>query len=165
MSFSSETTRDSLKYRLLGSLEDAGSWGHEYVRHLSGEIIAERGVLIEEENQAQTKAIIDQALQIVPFFMTHNAEADACDLLLELELIERLPEFVDKNTFNRVCLYILGCVPYVTPPDDVIILRTAHKIYKKFDQIPAALQVALKLNDVELIKDDFTTCQDPYLQF
>lgn len=51
----------------------------------------------------------------------------------------------------------------MTPPDDVIILKTAHDIYKAFNQYPAALQVALKLNDLELIKDDFATCPDPYL--
>ncbi|CAB5193781.1 unnamed protein product [Rhizophagus irregularis] len=30
-----EGKRESLKYRLQGSREDPGSWGHEYVRHLS----------------------------------------------------------------------------------------------------------------------------------
>ena len=52
------------------------------------------------------------ALEIVPFFLKHNAEADACDLLLELEMIHRLAEFVDKDTYQRVCLYILR---YFTP--------------------------------------------------
>ena len=39
--------------------------------------------------------------------MSHNAEADACDLLIELEALDTLPGFVDKNTFERVCLYIV----------------------------------------------------------
>lgn len=29
---------ESLKYRLLGSKEDIGNWGHEYVRNLAAEI-------------------------------------------------------------------------------------------------------------------------------
>lgn len=52
--------------------------------------------------------IVDQALELVPFFLKHNAEADACDLLVELELLNKLPEFVDTNTYKRVCLYIVG---------------------------------------------------------
>jgi 26S proteasome regulatory subunit N1 len=166
MSYSNETTRDSIKYRLLGSSESAGSWGHEYVRHLSAEIVGEYQELAENEesNQSAIKVLIAQAMELVPFFLKHNAEADACDLLLELELLEKLPEFVDKDTFQRVCLYILGCAPYVTPPDDILIYKTAHKIYKHFGQHPAAIQVALRLNDMELIKNDFNECPDPLVK-
>ena len=50
------------------------------------------------------------ALEIVPFFLSHNAEADAVDLLLELEAIERIVPLVGKDTFARVCLYMVSCV-------------------------------------------------------
>jgi hypothetical protein len=33
--------------------------------------------------------------------MKHNAEADACDLLMEIENVE-------KDTYQRVFLYLLG---------------------------------------------------------
>ena len=33
--------RDCLKYKLLGENKDIGDWGHEYVRHLAGEISQE----------------------------------------------------------------------------------------------------------------------------
>lgn len=106
MSYSEEGVRNCVKYRLLGSSEAAGSWGHEYVRHLSGELIAEYDHLSNLEQS--TKVIIEQALELVPFFLKHNAEADACDLLIELELLEKLGGFVDKETYARVCLYIVG---------------------------------------------------------
>jgi 26S proteasome regulatory subunit N1 len=48
------------------------------------------------------------ALEIASFFMSHNAEADACDLLIELEALDHLPALTDKITYPRVCLYILG---------------------------------------------------------
>ena len=38
MTMSEEGTRESLSYKLMGSRDDLGSWGHEYVRHLAGEI-------------------------------------------------------------------------------------------------------------------------------
>ena len=34
-----EDDRSSLKYKLLGAGGDISLWGHEYVRHLAGEII------------------------------------------------------------------------------------------------------------------------------
>lgn len=104
MTSGDDTKRETLRYRQLGSSESAGSWGHEYVKHLSLEIIAEYAHLVEKEED--TKALLVLALELVPFFMKHNAEADACDLLLELESLELLPKFVDKDTYKRVCLYI-----------------------------------------------------------
>ena len=44
---------------------------------------------------------------IVPYFVKHNAEADAVDLLSELEMIDRIPQFLDEATFDRVCLYMV----------------------------------------------------------
>ncbi|VAI43697.1 unnamed protein product [Triticum turgidum subsp. durum] len=38
LTMSAEGERESLRYRLLGSEGDIGSWGHEYVRNLAGEI-------------------------------------------------------------------------------------------------------------------------------
>ena len=38
--------------------------------------------------------------------MRHNAEIDACDLAMEIERLDLLEEYVDKNTYNRVCLYL-----------------------------------------------------------
>ena len=53
------------------------------------------------------------ALDLVPFFLAHNAEADAVDLLLELESIESLEEnsfLIGKEgdaIYNRVCQYMV----------------------------------------------------------
>ncbi|CAD6343290.1 unnamed protein product [Miscanthus lutarioriparius] len=41
LTMSIEGERESLKYRLLGSEGDIGSWGHEYVRNLAGQIAQE----------------------------------------------------------------------------------------------------------------------------
>ncbi|KAI9015987.1 armadillo-type protein [Hyaloraphidium curvatum] len=162
MTYYDGSKRDSLKYRLVGSEEPIGSWGHEYVRHLALESIAEYPALTEKEES--TEHLLKLAMDIVPFFLSHNAEADACDLLLELEALDKLPQFVDKNTYERVCLYIVSCVNYVAPPDDVLILKTAHAIYRKMEQYPQALQIAIRLNDQDLIRDDFDTCEDETLK-
>lgn len=107
MSYAEEGQREALRYRFVGSTEeDIGSWGHEYVRHLSGEIMQEYQARLE--NDQSTEELITLALEIVPFFLKHNAEADAVDLLLEVESIDQLTRFVDKDTYERVCLYMVG---------------------------------------------------------
>ncbi|RUS34049.1 armadillo-type protein, partial [Jimgerdemannia flammicorona] len=158
MTYSEEGKRDSLKYRLVGSAEEAGSWGHEYVRHLSSEIGLEYNKRAEEDES--TGDLMRLALEIVPFFLKHNAEADAVDLLLELEAIDQLPQFVDKDTYARVCLYMVSCVNLLVPPDDAAFLRTAHTIYRQQIKFPEALTLAIRLGDRDLIKEDFDACED-----
>jgi 26S proteasome regulatory subunit N1 len=107
MTYADEGDRACLKYRLHGTAEeDFGSWGHEYVRHLAGEISQEYEARAGTDQS--TDDILDLALNIVPFFLKHNGEADAVDLLLELEAVDQLPRFVDKDTYERVCLYMVG---------------------------------------------------------
>lgn len=43
---------------------------------------------------------------IVPYHMSHNAEAEACDLLMEIEKLELLQDYVDESAYTRVCLYL-----------------------------------------------------------
>lgn len=158
MSYGTPDSRESLKYRLAGTQEDAGLWGHEYVRHLSSELMGEYIHISEEEGD--TAIVVEQAISIIGFFMKHNAEADAVDLLLELELLDRLPEYVDKETYKRVGLYLLSTVQYLAPPDDITALKACHKIYLDQSEWTMAIQVALRLRDHELIVEDFKNCPD-----
>ena len=107
--------RDCLKYRLCSDLTRIGEWGHEYVRHLSGEIAAEWGYLTGEgENETDLKdKLIQLVKQIIPYNMAHNAEAEACDLLMEIEHLDLLEHYVDDNMYHRVCLYLTRLVIFV----------------------------------------------------
>ncbi|CEG72168.1 Putative 26S proteasome regulatory subunit N1 [Rhizopus microsporus] len=163
MSYGEEGQRETLRYRFIGSTdEDIGSWGHEYVRHLSAEIIQEYQARLE--NDQSTKELIDLALDIVPFFLKHNAEADAVDLLLEVESIDQIIRFVDKNTYERVCLYMVSCVNLLAPPDDLEFLRTARTIYRQQEKYAQALNLAIRIGNIDLIKEDFEQCPDPLVK-
>ncbi|KAK6191705.1 hypothetical protein SNE40_003321 [Patella caerulea] len=155
--------RDSLKYRLLGSKEEIGSWGHEYVRHLTGQIAQEW-----QDTEISDKIMKDQLIiltkQIVPYHMTHNAEAEACDLLMEIERLDLLMEYIDDSVYSRVCLYLTSCVPYVPDPENTTLIKTAVDIYLKFKQFPQALRFALHLNDIKLIEEIFYSCNDTHMQ-
>ena len=157
-----EDRRDTLKYRLLAPNADMGSWGHEYMRHLSLEIGEEREKRMDEERS--TEDLTQLALTLVPFFLTHNAEADAVDVLSELEMIETIKDYLDENTYARVCLYMASMVPLLTYPENDRFLRTAHDIYLQHKQLTQAMSLAIRLNDIELIKADFAAATDKALK-
>lgn len=157
-----EDRRDTLKYRLLAPSSDIGSWGHEYMRHLALEIGEEREKRLDEEKD--TDDLIQLTLTLVPFFLSHNADADAVDILSELEMIESIKDHLDENTYARVCLYMVSMVPLLTYPDNDRFLRTAHDIYVQHKQLTQAMSLAIRLNDTELIKSDFDAATDKALK-
>ncbi|QIW99081.1 hypothetical protein AMS68_004599 [Peltaster fructicola] len=159
MTYSDEERLDSLKYRLLAPSKDFGSWGHEYMRHLALEIGQDYQKRADEE--ADTDELVQLASALVPFFLSHNAEADAVDLLSELEIIEKIQEHVDENTYQRVCLYMVSMTSLLTWPDNDRFLRTAHDIYMKYSQLTQAMSLAIRINDYELIEGDFNAAKDP----
>ena len=157
-----EEKLDTLKYRLLSPSEDLGSWGHEYVRHLALEIGQDYQRRMTDDLDAQD--LVDLAETLIPYFLSHNAEADAVDLLSELERIQDIPQYLDENTYTRVCLYMVSMVSLLMYPEDQQFLRTAHEIYKQYQKLPQAMVLAIRLNDVDLIHDDFNSTKDPALK-
>ena len=123
MTYSDTEPRGTLRYRLLSSSlhasadkpladPDPGSWGHEYVRHLAAELGEEYTARIEEETAEGTAlGTVDElhalSMQCATFLLAHNAEPDAVDLMEELEIVDRIAELVDDNTYARVCAYMI----------------------------------------------------------
>ncbi|GFF41048.1 26S proteasome regulatory subunit rpn-1 [Aspergillus udagawae] len=162
MTYGDEEKLETLKYRLLTKADDLGSWGHEYIRHLALEIGQEYQNRLNAEKDVQD--LIDLTLSLVPYFLSHNAEADAVDLLSELEIIEEIPRFLDENTYSRVCLYMVSMVNLLTYPEDQQFLRTAHEIYVRYKELTKAIVLAIRLNDTDLIKSDINATSDPVLK-
>nr|CAD7258600.1 unnamed protein product [Timema shepardi] len=152
--------RDCLKYCLLGTKSDVGDWGHEYVRQLESEI-AEEWILITKERNMATKAqllaIVDM---IISFDMSHNAEIQACDLLMEIDEIDRLRDYIDASNYSRVCLYLISCAMYVDKPEYIKIINLALDFFLKFREYTRAMCLAMNLNDVKLMTRIFESCQD-----
>ena len=110
MTCSSDEKPDLLKYRQLAPSGDLGQWGHEYTRHLSLEIIDEYHRRLYASTDLDEEALNDLwdlSHQLSPYFLKHNAEADAVDLLSELEIIEEIADMVDEDNYERVCLYMV----------------------------------------------------------
>ncbi|THH19622.1 hypothetical protein EW146_g1580 [Bondarzewia mesenterica] len=170
-------------------LADPGDWGHEYVRHLAAELgeeytLREQGGVLESADQEKEEdkdkeaekekeaplpvGTIDDlrtlAIECAKFLLGHNAEPDAIDLLEEMEIVDQVVELVDDNTYARVCAYMVACVNLLPPQDDVAFLRTAHRIYEQHQKFPQALALAIRLNDIELIRKDFNTPGNPLMK-
>ncbi|KAK2877078.1 proteasome regulatory particle base subunit [Arthroderma sp. PD_2] len=163
MTYGVEDKLETLKYRLLARSDDLGSWGHEYIRHLALEIGQEYQNRLTDDKDVQD--LVDLSLSLVPYFLSHNAEADAVDLLSELEMIEELPRFVDENTYPRVCLYMVSMVNLLTYPEDHQFLRTVHDIYLQYKKLTQAIVIAIRLNDIDLIKSDFQATTDKAVKY
>lgn len=73
---------------------------------MAAEVAQEYNARRATSAQDECKDLISIATEIVPFFISHNAEADACDLLMELEIIPDILPHVDTSNYQRVTLYL-----------------------------------------------------------
>lgn len=149
-----EGEREVLKYRLLGSEEDIGTWGHEYLRNLTAELTA----AYPERQKDERQALLMLVEKIVPYHMSHNAEPEAVDLLIEVDQLPLLEKYVDEGNYRRTCLYLTSCCQYLAEPDDKAVLKVSHAIYLKRRMFHDAMRVALRLNDRPLIESTFVAC-------
>jgi hypothetical protein len=145
--------RESLKFKLAGakdyetlatkgaaskhSADNLNSWGHEFVRSLAGEIGQEYNHRIvdsaaDPDSDEPFADLLKMVQIIVPFHLTHNAEAEAVDLLIEVQRLKILLELegIDENNYSRICLYLMKTANYMSDPDDLLV-RLRKKIWKE----------------------------------
>lgn len=158
----------TLKYYLLGqnSADSLGDWGHEYVRHLTMELMAEYPSASNGTSTFTALTLTSLAMQIAAFFLDHNGEPDACDLLYEIGQLEAIIPMAcqEGRDHTRICLYLLSCVPYEADGDDRTALRVAYQIYRAVSDHPHALILALRLGEPTLIHETFTACPDSLIK-
>ncbi|CAB3406247.1 unnamed protein product [Caenorhabditis bovis] len=165
LAMTSDERTDTINYRILGSHEPIGDWGHEYVRHLAMEMAEEWKKSTEQNANDQRKSeLLTLAKQIVAHHIKYNAEVEACDLLIEIEKLDLLTDYVQEVDHQRVCLYLLSCAPLTPDPDNLILIRTAMGLYLKFNKFLEAVRCAIMLNDVAQVRTIFQKATDPLLR-
>jgi len=164
MTMSKPGLRESLKFKLTGTKEALTSWGHEYVRNLTGEIASEYDQRHQDNDTPNVDDLIALIDEIVPYDMKHNAEPEACDLLMEVEMLEKVLPHIDETNYSRVCLYLTSCANYVPEPDDAVILKVTYEAFKKMKQWASATRIALRMHDNKLIKEVFESCEDSVIR-
>lgn len=162
-----------LRHKLAGNWasQDLASWGHGYVRHLAGEVAsvyvdhygkvaqsaAETGddagspTAAKPENAAapEKDVLLRLVDEILPFYMTHNAEVEACDLLIDVEDVPRITRFADEKNAARVVEYLEACSGYLGEDEAGPVMRTILGICRSSGMISHAMRLALRLRDAE----------------
>lgn len=114
----------------------------------------------ESKDDSRRAKLLELATRIIPYNLSHNAEAEACDLAMELEHLELLEKFVDEDSHLRVCAYMSSCVAFVPDPENVRLLQSALNIFLRFKQWARAVRVAMQLNDGKLVEKILSDCPD-----
>jgi 26S proteasome regulatory subunit N1 len=155
-------TNLSLHFKLTGTVDDLAYWGHEYLRHLAGEIGNEWNTRKEKEQPIDDLHTLVH--QVVTFMMGHQDEPAACDLALEIDEAPRLLEYCDASNYNRVAQYLMAVSKYVPTPEDHRLLEVVYSIYVKAGSMTNALRLAVALKDTEKVKAVFEACQNEKLK-
>ena len=51
--------------------------------------------------------LLDLVKGISEFCLEHSAEAEVCDMLMEIEKIDMIVDLVERDVHDRVCLYLI----------------------------------------------------------
>jgi 26S proteasome regulatory subunit N1 len=58
--------------------------------------------------------------------------------------------------------YVVACVPLLTQDDDRDFLLCARTIYKKYGKLVEAMTLSIRLDDMDLIEEDFADAKEEY---
>ncbi|CEF69124.1 26S proteasome non-ATPase regulatory subunit 2 [Strongyloides ratti] len=152
---------DVVTYRLLGLGNQVGEWGNEYVKHLTLDVVtAWKEIGDTPEDEARAKVLMDLVSNVVEYYITHNSEVEACDLLMEIDRFDVLIKLAKAGECQKLCNYLLACVDYAPDPDNIALIRAAMQIYEQFKHEYESFRCAVMLNDVDLIKQKIVNCKD-----
>ena len=131
------------------------SGNHEYIRYFAGQIAQ------KWQSDGDQVKLMKLVHEIVTYSMKHNSEPDAVDLLMEIEKLSLIENYLDnEESCSRVCLYLISCAPFVPDPDNLMVLNTAIRLFLKFKKYAEALPAAIQLGDINVIESIINNCPD-----
>ena len=149
-----------LSYVLSGTKKDITSWGQEYIRSLCSDIGKEFNERLDKDEP--TNDLLDLVKIIAPYLIKQHCESDAIDLLIEVDCINDIKEFINENNYKKICLYLLSITNYSADTEEYRdTLELVYSIYyNKFYQYIDAMRVAIKIGNMLYIKQTFHQCED-----
>ena len=153
-----------LSYVLSGTRKDITSWGIEYVRSLCSDIGQEYNNRLDKGEP--TKELLDLVNIFAPYLIKQHCESDAIDLLIEVESIDEIKNYINEHNYKKICLYLLSISNYSADTDEYrSTLELVYNIYfEKFHQYIDAMRVAIKIGNPIYIKQTFLKCEDPIIK-
>lgn len=133
-----------------------GDWGHEYLRQLESEIVDQWSIC-----QKSATVLLPLVKDIVKYDCQFHAELQACDLLMEIDKLEILPEYIQKDTYPRICLYLASCAKYVDDVEAAKNIDLVAEQYVRFAEYPKALMLYMQMRNQKMATKVFELCKDP----
>ena len=149
-----------LSYVLTGTRKDITSWGIEYVRSLCSDIGQEYNIRLDKGEP--TNDLLDLVKTFAPYLIKQHCESDAIDLLIEVESIDEIKNYINENNYKKICLYLLSISNYSADTEEYrSTLELVYNIYfGKFHQYIDAMRVAIKIGNPLYIEQTFLKCED-----
>ncbi|KAJ8936002.1 hypothetical protein NQ318_009682, partial [Aromia moschata] len=162
MPISNKINKDKIKLDqvyelLLGTMKNIGDWGHEYIRQLEKEVAQ---LWPYNTCEISKKMLMPLVNDIIHFNCNHHAEIQACDLLMEIDMLQMLPKYMAKNTYQRMCMYLSSCSKYVDEMERSKIMKLTCEQYLRFDEYSRSLITAIQMNDNDMVNKIFSSCKD-----
>ncbi|KAL8428124.1 hypothetical protein Efla_005827 [Eimeria flavescens] len=123
------------------------------------------GLASVEVTLPKVEKLLQLVEEIVPYYMQHNAEVDAIDLLTEVERPQSLLSLLDANNYQRVVAYLLSLSNYAANYEESLkVQHVAFEALMQQQQHCDALRVAMRMGDRGLLDRVLRDCQDPLVQ-
>ncbi|SCL97393.1 26S proteasome regulatory subunit RPN1, putative [Plasmodium chabaudi chabaudi] len=180
-----------VKYIITGNKKDLINYGHEYIKNLTTKLVIEyKNIKDEEAGQTQYNAnnsiptttsistspisgtskggatnminhIHELVNIIVPYCFNHNTEYEAIDLLIEVDRINDICQYVDDKSCERSILYLSNLTHYSSSTEEYYkLMEVILSILKKHKKHVECLKILLRLNRRDKIKDLIFECGD-----
>ncbi|SCL97248.1 26S proteasome regulatory subunit RPN1, putative [Plasmodium chabaudi chabaudi] len=180
-----------VKYIITGNKKDLINYGHEYIKNLTTKLVIEyKNIKDEEAGQNQYNAnnsiptttsistspisgtskggatnminhIHELVNIIVPYCFNHNTEYEAIDLLIEVDRINDICQYVDDKSCERSILYLSNLTHYSSSTEEYYkLMEVILSILKKHKKHVECLKILLRLNRRDKIKDLIFECGD-----
>ena len=149
-----------LQYVLSGTQKDITSWGIEYIRSLCSDISKEYNNRLDKD--LPTNDLLELAKSFAPYLIKQHCENDAIDLLIEVDAIDEIKNYINENNYKKICLYLLSISNYSADTEEYrSTLELVYNIYfDKFHQYIDAMRVAIKIGNPLYIEQTFLKCED-----
>lgn len=117
-----------LRYRVEGNVIDLEEWGHLYVKKLIGCIVDVRNSKLD----FPFERTVDVSSKCVDFLFKHNAEFEAIDFLLEIDMAGTILQYVDAHNYNRIILYLEDMDSFISLDEIILGINLKMKNHSKY---------------------------------
>ena len=101
-----------------------------YIQQCSCTIVYTHVIIIHQQQCSLNALFLSRlttlVFDIIHYCLEHNAESEACDLLMEVDEIEKIEQFVTEEAHDRVCLYLIRYLLCLRVFESLLLLSSSY---------------------------------------